>query len=311
MAKSLRALLAGAIDYAGLFPPAGLSMAEAVRNYAGYRAGSHAWALGRFIVPAERLDEFSAAFSSHSLGHSSTELWRLSVLAGKAEIPGVIATAHAFNQRHSRNALVDTVEFKTATRSSIEEASLLLDRRFVHFHEVPMSGPADSALSPTGMSALRGLLDVISRAGSRAKIRTGGVTAEAFPEPAALARFLEQSAVASVPFKATAGLHHPIRGQYPLTYEAHSPVATMHGFVNLALSAAFARAGWSAGQLTEVLAEPSPSAFRFESHSASWRGHHLPHEALRVCRAEFLISFGSCSFEEPIEELRTAGWLPE
>ena len=54
----LRILLRGLIDYAGLFPPASLDMADAVRNYAAYREGEHAWALGRFVVPAARLEEF-------------------------------------------------------------------------------------------------------------------------------------------------------------------------------------------------------------------------------------------------------------
>ena len=57
MTEALRTLLAGLIDYAGLFPPASLDMAEAARNYEAYRAGPHSWALGRFIVPSARLNE--------------------------------------------------------------------------------------------------------------------------------------------------------------------------------------------------------------------------------------------------------------
>lgn len=61
--------------------------------------------------------------------------------------------------------------------------------------------------------------------GARAKIRTGGLTAEAYPTAEDLAGFLHRAAIARVPFKATAGLHHPL------------PSPPMHGFVNVFLAA--------------------------------------------------------------------------
>src|SRR5581483_1252946 len=59
--NAVRALMAGAIDYAGLFAPASLPMADAVRNYARYQTGPHAWALGNFVVPLDRLKEFDSS----------------------------------------------------------------------------------------------------------------------------------------------------------------------------------------------------------------------------------------------------------
>ena len=84
-------------------------------------------------------------------------------------------------------------------------------------------------------------LAVLSAAGARAKVRTGGVTEGAFPASHALARFIQSCADAGVPFKATAGLHHPLRGEYRLTYEPGSPHGMMFGFLNVFLAAAFAR----------------------------------------------------------------------
>ena len=55
--------MAGLTDYAGLFPPAELGMREAVRNYAEYLNGPDSACLGRFIVPADRIDEFEIAAS--------------------------------------------------------------------------------------------------------------------------------------------------------------------------------------------------------------------------------------------------------
>ena len=59
MATPLRSLLTGLVDYAGLFPPAELAMAQAVEKYASYRKGAHTWMLGRFVLPVPRLEEFA------------------------------------------------------------------------------------------------------------------------------------------------------------------------------------------------------------------------------------------------------------
>ena len=141
-------------------------------------------------------------------------------------------------------------------------------------------------------------LEMTKREGSLAKVRTGGTTAEGFPEPLALARFLEQGRAAGVPFKATAGLHHAMRGYYPLTYETDSPAATMHGFINLLLAAAFVLGeDWNSNQAAEVLNEQDPAEFQWEPESVAWGEHRLTLSALKRCRAEFMRSFGSCSFK--------------
>jgi hypothetical protein len=288
----LRALLAGAIDYAGLFPPAGLAMAEAVANFAAYRQAPHAWALGRFVLPAGRLDEFAAAAGQRDAGPC-----RLSALMG-ADFASDLAKVDRFNQLHARLATVDTLELKAGAPESIGEALRVAGGRYLVFHEIPQAGDPQP------------FLEALAQAGGRAKVRTGGVTPEAIPEPASLARFLRQCAAARVPFKATAGLHHPIRGPHRLTYEPAAPTAVMHGFVNVFLAAAFARAGWGADGLTALLGEQSPLAFSFEADGLSWHGHRMAAADLEATRAEFLSSFGSCSFEEPIGDLQTLGWLP-
>lgn len=78
MTNSLRTLVAGAVDYAGLFPPAALDMGASVSNYARYVAGEHAWMLGRFVVSVSRLDEFDATARSHVAG----DPWRVSAVGG-------------------------------------------------------------------------------------------------------------------------------------------------------------------------------------------------------------------------------------
>src|SRR5262249_57509614 len=84
MNHSLRDLLSGLIDYAGLFPPAALDMRTATRKYAEYRESEYRWALGRFVVPVARLDEFEKAAEGilPDGGWEGDEFWRLSALSG-------------------------------------------------------------------------------------------------------------------------------------------------------------------------------------------------------------------------------------
>ena len=224
LSETLRILLNGLIDYAGLFPPAALDMPTALRNYATYRDGKNAWMLGRFIVPSARASEVDPS-------------WPVSVLETapcRKEVGGP----------------------------------------FTYFEIALYEDPAPLAAT-----------------GGRAKIRLGGDT---FPEAAAVARFLTACAAARVAFKATAGLHHPLRK------------APMHGFVNLFLAAALS---WRGEDPLATLEEQSPAAFRFGDDAVEWHGHTFPAAELREVRQQFAISFGSCSFEEPIADLKMVGWL--
>src|SRR6185503_6096765 len=81
----------------------------------------------------------------------------------------------------------------------------------------------------------RGFIAALAGHSAAAKVRTGGVTPEAFPAPGKLAEFISACHGAGVPFKATAGLHHPVRAEYPLTYEPGCPRGVMHGFLNVFL----------------------------------------------------------------------------
>ena len=151
------------------------------------------------------------------------------------------------------------------------------------------------------------LLDEVKAKNCYAKIRTGGIKEELIPSPKDVAAFIEKCAELRLPFKATAGLHHPIRAQYALTYEPDSARATMHGFLNVLMAAAFA---WNGMRDVEpVLAETEASAFSFDDNKASWRGHSLTVDEIREARANFIHAVGSCSFDEPVSELKALGLL--
>ena len=290
----LQALLAGLIDYAGLFPPASLPMAEAVARYARYRRGEHAWMLGRFIVSRPRLEEFA------SLAGDAAEAsdWRVSVIASD-DVDADASAIDAFNAR--RTALIDTVEAKVAAAADVRRVAGVLPQALQLWFEVtPGEGPAFDA-------TLAAIAELGERGG--AKLRTGGITADAIPPPDLVARFLIACVRAHVICKATAGLHHPIRAPHRLTYADDSAMALMHGFVNVFLAAALAQTGASAETLTALLDERDPRHVVWQDDHVTWKGHRLDATALASARASFARSFGSCSFDEPIDDLHRLGWI--
>ncbi|MGE5126149.1 MAG: hypothetical protein ACM3PV_07650 [Betaproteobacteria bacterium] len=296
MTASARALLASLIDYAGLFPPAGLSMAEAAAEYARWRRSPEAWMLGRFVLPAQRLDELAGVLAGVDPGHGEPDApWPLSVLLGPGPADAErVAPGTAVAGGRAR---IDVVELKGAAPREIEAALAALPAAVVAYVELETAGdPAP-------------LLAVLRERGARAKLRTGGVTPQAIPAPAEVARFITACAAAGVPFKATAGLHHALRASHPLGYGPDAPRAVLHGFINVFGGAALLHGGASA-ELEAVLCEEDPSAFRLDADGLAWRQHRVSTLKLAECRASLACSFGSCSFAEPVADLRALGVIP-
>ncbi len=289
-AGAVRALLAGVVDYAGLFPPAALDVPEAADRYAAYRGGGARWMLGRFVVPAARLSDLVRARTAHA----DVDRWPVSVIAGASLADDVAAIERL--DRGLPLLLVDSIEARLATAAEIEKQAPAA-AGYELFVEVPVRDDP--------MPALRAIRDV----GAFAKIRTGGVTADAFPTAGEIARFMARCAELSLPFKATAGLHHPIRAAYRLTYAADAPRGTMFGFLNVFLAAAFVCAGATEDDAVAILETTDSRAFAFDDDGVEWRGRRLSNAQLADARASYVRSFGSCSFDEPVGDLQAAGVL--
>ena len=286
---ALREILRGAVDYAGLFPPASLDLPTAVRNFAEYRNGPDAWALGRFIVPVARLAEL-ADVAAPSFPPPNDAPWRLAVLTGAA--PDADAERiTAFNASYGYSCFVQAAEARADAVSQV--AALAPVKRAVAelFVEVPARERA------------RDLLAAVHELGAAAKIRTGGVTADAFPDADDIALFLEECAALTVPFKATAGLHHPLRAEYALTYASDAPRGTMFGYVNVVLASALARRRAGHDVIVRALEERDPASLTATGAALVWRGESLTVDELRETRGRFMMGFGSCSFREPLDEI--------
>ena len=292
--ESIRVLLHEIVDYAGLFPPSQLSMTAAVANYAAYLDSNFSWLLGRFVVPVMRLDECAEYAERYS--DKSGKIWRLSVLAGD-EIEETIAKLAAFNEKFAGKAVADALEVKAHDADEIENIAAHLPADLPVYFELPL----DEKLADS--------ITALAVYGHRAKIRTGGITPEAFPPMRKIVRFMQICLAANVPFKCTAGLHHPLRSMRPLTYEADAPKAKMNGFLNVFIAAAFLRQNYAPSLVQEILSDERRDNFQFRADGVLWKQEHFVHTTQLKSLRERVISFGSCSFTEPIEDLQELGLL--
>jgi len=293
--KAVDALLSGLVDYAGLFPPASEGMREALENYAFYREGEDYAALGRFIVPIARLREMADAGRDLLPRGPGSEPWHLSLLVS-GDVRGAGEEMLSFNSHHASgstdgHAVIDVAELKASTVDEIERQESELPRGFTTYFEIPIAGD----VSP--------LVRAIALAGARAKVRTGGVTPESIPPAKEVIDFIVACRNEGIPFKATAGLHHPIRGSYRLTYAPDSPVGTMYGFLNVFVASALVSEGEPEDVAIAALEESDRHAFAFEDDAITWRGKRITAGQIEASRRMLAISFGSCSFREPIDEL--------
>ncbi|MGI9014094.1 MAG: hypothetical protein ACR2GY_07580 [Phycisphaerales bacterium] len=304
------ALLADLIDYAGLFPPAALDMPTMTRSYAEHLASEHAWMLSRVIVPVARLSEFEVGAETvlprkvetqESHETSQAEPWRISAITASPSDPAAFQTdldrIDAFNSTHADGSLgcavIDTIETKITSTADIERALDSIPDHIFPFFELPLDRD------------VRGMLAALAGDGG-GKIRTGGLEPSLFPTVETVAHFIRLAALADAPFKATAGMHHPLR-HVSTTVSG----ATEHGFLNVFIAAALAHSeGIDEATITTVLSETSLDAFTFSDAAIVWRDEYrLDADALEAARLAFAVSFGSCSFDEPIADLKQLGVL--
>jgi hypothetical protein len=326
MMHSLRALLSGVIDYAGLFPPARLEMGSAIGNYARYRGEPNRWSLGRFICPASRLVELSPfeelflagppfVISALARGGKTTEEW-------KAGLRADLEAIGAFRQRYSEHVTVDVLEMRLpgaiVSASARNELDQLLSEvaRDIESLGPPVLMPfLEMEFGDQWRQSLEECVAAISAANQAAfaqgrcrpagfKLRTGGVEARAFPSAEEVAWVVKLCRDQKVAIKATAGLHHPVRRFDP------EMQTFMHGFLNLFTAGVLAHTRrLGRDQIEEILLDECASDFKFDGDGMQWKTLRASVKEIEAARRSAIVSFGSCSFDEPCDDLRQLGLL--
>ncbi len=281
------------VDYAGLFPPATLTVEDAVDGYRKSRASSAAWVSGRFLVRASQLVELAGVVMP--MMAPGEVPWEVGVIFDTPPAEAA-SQAAAFHAEMQPALSVASAEARISD-PSIEGISALvttigsINPDVVAFLEVRRDSDIRSQIDSIGA--------VLAEAGMAggAKLRCGGLTADLFPSVEEVAGFIVGAVDASVPFKATAGLHQPVR------HFDEALDVWRHGFVNLLMATAAATAGEPDDVVHAIVGETDPDAFAISPAFATWKELRFPGSALRRMRQRNFIAYGSCDFDEPIDAL--------
>lgn len=295
VAASLRAFMSGIIDYAGLYPPASLPLEQAWANYVAYQQDPHTWMLSRFVIPAKRLAELDIRLGGGPYGF--TALGRGGANADEllANLQLDLADIRAFREKFAGQVTVDMFEMAIPA-SAPEVTDACLDA----LNTNGLTAFLEAAPGEGWQNRAEGLIHALrGRKQAGFKLRTGGVTPEAFPSPAQVAWALTAARDASVAIKCTAGLHHPIR------HFNASVQAKMHGFLNVFGAGLLAVTNHlPESTLQTILEDEDPQHFVFDQRGFTWNKQFtVSSEEIRQARGQ-VVSFGSCSFDEPKEDLQ-------
>ncbi len=299
----------GLIDYAGLFPPASLNLADALEEYSRYLPSADNWMLGRFIIPAADLSSLPIlppAWRFSVLGHSGKDADEFTL-----NLKTDLARLQTFRQTQTASTDVFELRLPLTVFNSPSQLRDLLDQashqlagqhNLIVFYEIPMDEEWRR-----NMTAVIEAISQLNRRNNRRngfKLRCGGVVASAFPTAEQIAHALLQCRDHQVPFKATAGLHHPIR------HYNESVQTKMYGFVNVfgAGILAFVH-NLPPEQTIPILNDEEPRNFDFSETRFSWKNLFAASEEIAQARNNLLISYGSCSFDEPREDMLKLGWV--
>lgn len=278
-------LLEGIIDYAGLFPPAKLSMPEAVRAYLRYTDGKPAWIVDKFLCPAGRLQELA-----RELEGKDVEGLPVGVIATTSSDYETFMDALEEDAKSMTwfQEYADIVSYEAKLPAGVEVETAANDLRGFDsvdvFLELPWGPEQGDQISAVAGSDWLG-----------AKARTGGLTAADFPSSESLAGFLKEVQDLNVPFKLTAGLHEPIR------HLDEGSGAWHHGFLNVLTALAMNEDyDLSRSEMAEIL---DATKLEFPDGSIRWAGETAEGEGVR----DVFCGFGSCSIEEPLAGLSRLG----
>lgn len=318
-AKSLHIFTSKLIEYAGLFPPANLDLKSAFNNYLSYALNSpYSWMLAKFICPASKLAELDKLIESEKItfGYQlSFSILGLSSVHSSEFLDSIsrdVSLISNFNTKYSGMINVDAFEMRLPNdifsikgdrvlqdmiRLTSEKLEKIKGKPPCLFFEAPPN---------ENLPALAEAISAHIKAGGKSgyKLRTGGVEASAFPSSEKIASAIITCKNFEIPMKFTAGLHHPIR------HYNDSVNTKMHGFINV-FSAGILHCCYSLEHdvIVEMLSDENPENFKFTDNSMQWKNLIVLSSKVEEARKNFMLSYGSCSFDEPVDDLKSLGLL--
>ncbi|MDZ7659945.1 hypothetical protein [Fodinibius sp.] len=326
MKVSFKAFMREIIDYAGLFPPADLSLDTSLQKFSNYRKNEDSWMLSRYIIPAGRLAELKPYGETL---FAEGEPFAFSILGKRTEtisdykehLQNIVSSLEQFHANHGDRVTTDVMEIKLPREAVFaNDADLLVDlyeetaRRFGDVAEFPDDIFFEGIFDKNWEKEIGVVLESMNHYNNNTssdngikagfKLRCGGVEASMVPSIEQVAFTLNKVREQNLALKCTAGLHHPIR------HYDHSVKTKMHGFFNVFGGAMLGYAhDFSTEQMIEVLKEEDTEHFSFTDSGFRWKEYEVSTEDIEELREVALISFGSCSFDEPREDLQKLGLL--
>lgn len=324
MKTSLRPFLSNIIDYAGLYPPSELPLEEAFRKYLSHIEQKEAWMLSKFVVGTGLLRDLITLIDAEPRSPSPFKITLVGAASDdldsfKKVIDNTVEVIKRALESTAKRVHISTLEVKVPLACLKEESSSDLQTAI----EYAVQSMAKSETLPYqiffevpgfdfNMKYAKELVQGIHTHNewlesnekenycfSGFKIRCGGVEAFQFPPTDYLAEAISFSRENAVPLKFTAGLHHPVR------HFNDSLQTKMHGFLNVFGASLLSYSKkLSEEELLEILNDENASNFNFDESEFSWRGQSVSFEELHMLRDLSVTSFGSCSFDEPVEDLQ-------
>jgi hypothetical protein len=313
--RSVQGFLHNTIDYAGLFPPASLNLEESLDNFAGYLIGPQSWMLSKFVCPFRKTKELSLLPGFKS-SRNKIRLSLLSTSSLKTDefiqffTDDMLSFRELPDEFHNKSVF-ETIELKfplelieknskDSIRIFLDSLSEIVKEHFNHrifiFCELPVIGDFDHNLKNT-VKEICEHNEAFNDAGF--KLRTGGTDLSDFPSPDIIVSTMRQCLVHKVTLKFTAGMHHPIR------HHDTNLKTMMHGFINVFGAGILAfRHAISDRELREMISDEDPTNFKFSDDAFEWREWKSDTEEIHGARNGLVLSFGSCSFDEPVEDLK-------
>lgn len=315
--KSINSFCNGIIDYAGLFPPAKLDLKTSFENYINYKNSDYRNLLSRFILPSGLLNELKDLIEKK---YTSENDIKLSILANSSEnlddfhlkLSETLNSIQQFKSELSDSINIDLLEIKIPdellsghkesyvtefiNRISDEVIKNLSEDTFFF-----LEGNTNDDWKDNIKKLINGIYhhNLIIYYNAGFKLRTGGIKPDMFPSSEIISHSIKECIDRNVKIKFTAGLHHPFRNY---DYELRT---FMHGFINVFSAGLIAyRHNLSINGMNDILNDENGNNFVFSMNCFSWKDWKICIEEIELARANLMISFGSCSFDEPIGDLK-------